>query len=274
MIVGFCWPTPGTQESGYWGELMDKMKENTRATHIRTNFDHRRTDSILGHVMNIRDHGFEVLPILDFDYERPANGPYADFCAAVSRDCNFSYVELGNEPHTLHRMDSMRYAEVFNAGAHAIRDAGLSTKILIASESTQPIAKPIGYWDQVRHIVPTELYDGIAIHPYRNPQPPRYTRFGTREAEFAYYRSTAPGKEVHVTEFGWDLRGGVNEAIQAGYIYEELTIQEQMGAASAYVYTVTEAKPPNDQLFGLTDYQYHVKPACHAIARFQEERGL
>ena len=46
---------------------------------------------------------FSILPILDFDYDNPAIGAYADFCGRVVSSLGFEEVELGNEPHTLAR---------------------------------------------------------------------------------------------------------------------------------------------------------------------------
>lgn len=277
MIVGICWPASSVdQRTNYDGALMDLIRERTLASHLRTDFDHRRgVDEAIEITQHINAHGFKVLPILRWDYKNPSAGAYAQFCPEVARQGSYDYVELGNEPHTFQHIEPKEYADVFIAGARAIRESGISTKILIACEAVQAIGKKIDYFQKVRRLVPVELYDGLAVHPYRNPMPATsHKGFSSREDEANYYRSQSPGKEVHITEVGWDLQNGVDESLQAQYIYDELQIQEQVGSVSAFIYSYTEDPNEPKFRFGITDSKQQPRTACDAIRRFQVERNF
>lgn len=234
------------------------------------NFHHRRPD-VLETVMHVRDNGWEVLPVLDFDYDKPDLRAYGEFCAQVAP--LFLAVELGNEPYMLHRMHPRRYAEVFNVGARAVNSTS-AAEIYIACEATKPVAKRIDYFHEVERHVDPAFWDVAAIHPYRNPMTPSYSPMGSRKAELAYYQSQMPhGKGVAVTEVGWDLRDGVTPELQAQYTYEELCIWESLGVSSVYVYAHTEPPPPTRQAFGIFDSEWRVRPVAEAMSKFQQERG-
>jgi hypothetical protein len=273
MDVGICWPSDGATAQPLFDVLvLDVLKESTGATHLRINLDHRRgVQECAMHVEHIRTTGWEVLPILDFDYKNPSVGSYSEFCEEIVKECGFETVELGNEPHTLHKMDPSRYADIFKAGAAGVGDSMMSTEILIACEPTKPPGERVDFFDKARRQVPVELYDGLAIHPYRNPMGPSFSRFGSRIAEAGYYRAQAPGKSIHVTEVGWDLKNGVNEQSQADYTYQELRTWKELGAESVYIYAFMDGGP--GYKFGILDENRQPRPVAAAIKRFQTEQG-
>jgi hypothetical protein len=272
VIIGICWPTPGAQPQPLPEDRLRLLREQTLATHLRINLHHDQpaADQM---VTAARAAGLEVLPILDFDYAWPDCTRYARFCAEIVGRHRFPAVELGNEPHILHDMPPDAYAAVFTAGAASVRELELPTQIYIAGEITKPIGVPIDYFRRVRDHVPESLYDVVAIHPYRNPEPPSCAPFGTRARELQHYQSAVPdGKGIAVTEVGWDLRSGVTEALQASYLREELAIWGQLGVDAVYVFQHTD--PPGRAGFGLFTADWSPRPAAAALAELQRSRGL
>jgi len=272
MNTGICWPTPGTQYEPLPATLLALVKQTTLATHLRINLHHRKpgADEMIG---SAQDAGFVVLPILDFDYGAPDSEAYEQFCFDLTRTHRFPAVELGNEPSILQHMNPLDYARIFTAGAKGVRGAGTATQIYTAAEITKPIGHRIDFFHKWRELVLENLWDVVAIHPYRNPMPQQYSPFGNRQAELAYYQAQIPdGKGVAVTEVGWDLRDGVDLDRQAAYVYEELRTSAALGLDACYIYQHTD--PPANKGFGVFDHQWNPRPAAHAIARFQRERGV
>lgn len=271
MIVGVCFPTPGKEAQPLPdASKLRELKDRTRATHLRMNFHHDRPD-VLETVQHVRDNGFDVLPILDFDYDRPDVDTYARFCARVAP--LFLAVEMGNEPYMLHRMDARKYAHVASAGAKGVTSTS-SAQIYVACEATKPIVKPIDYWRQVERYLDPAMWDVAAIHPYRNPLTPSHAPMGSRKAELWHHQKQMPyGKGVAITEVGWDIRDGVTPELQAQYTYEELCVWEGLGVDAVYVYAHTEPPPPTDRAFGIFDHEWRARPVADAIGKFQQERG-
>lgn len=272
MVVGVCWPSSGPEPQPLFdGSILDLLRESTGATHLRINLDHRRgPDECLDHVAHIRSHGFEVLPILDFDYSGPDVTGYAQFCAAMAG--HFPVVELGNEPSTMHRMDPREYADVFMAGSSAVRASGPEPQVLIACEAVKAPGKRSDYFARILRDVPRDAFDGLAIHPYRNPNPPQWSAFNSRQLETQYYRSQALGKPLHVTEVGWDLKNGVTPELQAEYTYQELITWQELAAQAVYVFAFMDEQGNHDYDFGILDRQRNPRPVAAAIKRFQKER--
>lgn len=272
LSVGLCWPSPGTQYEPLPASLLALVKQTTLATHLRINLHHRKqgVDEMVG---DATDAGFTVLPILDFDYGQPDLDAYGQFCYDVVRAHRFPAVELGNEPSILQHMSPMDYAKVFTAGARGVRAAGTPTQIYTAAEVTKPIGNRISFFHEWRQLVLENLWDVLAIHPYRNPMPQAYSPFGSRQSELSYYQSQMPeGKGVAVTEVGWDLRDGVDLDRQAAYVYEELRTSAQLGLDACFIYQHTD--PPSNTGFGVFDHEWNARPAAHAMGRFQRERGI
>ncbi len=271
MIVGICWPTPGTQPQPLPPEHLKLLRDSTRATHLRINVHHDQpaADQM---ITAARAVGFEVLPILDFNYESPDLKSYAEFCQSFVHRHGFPAVELGNEPHIMHQLRPEHYAAVFVAGAAAIRDLKQNCQIYIAGEITKPIGKKIRYFRDVRMHVPDSLYDVVAIHPYRNPKPPSHAPFANRRRELEYYQSQVPhGKGIAVTEVGWDLRDGVTEDSQARFLAEELSIWLDLGVDAVYVFQHID--PPEKASFGLFTADWKERPAARAIGNWVLERS-
>ena len=267
LQVGVCWPTPGTEAEPLPFDLLDRLMEATKATHLRIDLHHRKP-GVDEMVQQANDAGFTVLPILDFDYEHPELELFAGFCDHMVRRHGFPAVEIGNEPYILHKMPAELYARVFNAGAKAIRETGIPCQIYMAAEATKPIAHPIDMLGKVLTHVDPELWDCLAIHPYRNPMPPAYSPMGGRKAELEWYQGQVPtGKGIVVTEVGWDLRDGVDLDRQGQYILSELHTWETLGVDGVYIYQHTD--PPSNKGFGIFDHEWNERPAAEAIKLFQ-----
>jgi hypothetical protein len=111
------------------------------------------------------------------------------------------------------------------------------------------------------------LFDAVAIHPYREPGSPTVSRYGTRRREYETWRDEAGGKPLVVTEVGWLVGQNVSEEKQADYIFEELAINSGVDIESTYIYAHSE-DPRRD--FGVFHIDGTPRPAAFRIAQFQE----
>src|SRR5689334_12037381 len=128
MIVGIVWPMPFKDSVSMLDpNILDGLRAS-RATHIRINADYRHTE-IDQIVAQIREAGFEVLPILDLDYDRPDIPAYLDFCDALIERHQFPMVELLNEPKTMQKMSSSSYREILNATGERLQKCRPQTRL-------------------------------------------------------------------------------------------------------------------------------------------------
>lgn len=268
MIVGIVWPLNPTDplDPAFLATL-----RATKATHLRSNLNYRNPNArlIFGQA---QDAGFQLLPILDLDYDHIDVHAYAQFCGTITGEFKFDVVEILNEPRIMHekQVPPARYAEIVAAASAEIRNSSPLTKIAVAGEMMQPDRKgpkEIDYFEDFRSALGSDAgYDLVAIHPYREPSPPETTRFKTRSQEYRHWQEIAQ-KPIIVTEVGWHL-GNVSEAQQADYLLRELQINRDAGIGATYIYA-HRADPSWD--FGLYRVDGSARPAVDAIARFQDQ---
>jgi hypothetical protein len=265
MIVGICWPTPGPQGSMDPGFL--KKLARTRATHLRVDLDYRNPNAA-AIVEQAREAGFEVLPVLDLDYDHVELQPYLDFCQQIVEAHRFPAVEILNEPRILHGWSPDKYAQVFTAASERIRQL---TRVVIAGDflKADRNGPNIDSWFS-RVKVPEDSFDAVAIHTYRNPGRPSATKNGTRRKEHGVWQRQARGKPMIVTEVGWQPTRGMDEHQMGDCIIEELLINEALGIEATYVYAHMQ-DPSRD--FGLFRTDQTPRPAAFRIAQFQGLHG-
>lgn len=268
MHVGIVWPTPwsGTPPD-IRGTLLDKLP-TTGATNLRLNLDYRNPQAS-DLVAAAREVGFEVLPILDLDYQQPDIPAYCDFCEAIVERERFPIVEILNEPKTMEGMSARTYREIATAAATRLQRFRPSTRIAVAGDFIRFDRKgpKIDQWLRAA-CLPSGLFDLIAVHPYREPSAPTITRFGSRANEYRDFRRQLDGLPLIVTEVGWNL-AEVSEETQAAYLYEELSINRQCGIEATYIYSMVSEQ---DTGMGLFRHDQTPRPAVEAVARFQREQ--
>ncbi len=201
-------------------------------------------------------------------------------------------VEMGNEPGGYSDAD---YRTLFERAASGIRMA--DPKLLIASCAV--FAKPSGkYHKNVETLTGLEsLYDVLNVHSYpmlegyptwrrSYPEDPRLT-FLTDIADVITWRDKhAPGKQVWLTEFGYDAttkpqqREGtfskwedVTDEQQAQYLVRSILVLAEIPLDRAYIYWFNDNDEPQVHgASGLTR-NYVPKPAFHAVAHFYGALG-
>jgi hypothetical protein len=195
------------------------------------------------------------------------------------------YVELGNEPGLI---DDANYRILFEAMAKGIREG--NPKLKIATCNIE-VGKSDRYWKGTDCLTDlNDLYDVLRIHRYaiaeqwpvwrrtypENPQVPYLSHI----QELLDWRDKqAPGKEVWVSEFGWDAstqepdpKGewakwkDSTDDEQARWLVRSFLLFSGMGVEKAFVYFFND----NDEAklhaaSGLTR-NYQPKPAYHAVA--------
>jgi len=280
MRTGLCWPTPGPDGAVERG-LLARIRDELPLDVIRVNLDHRnpRVAEIIG---EIREHGFEPLAILDLDYDAlkswpaddrfgPLLWPYLEFCIDTVTRFGLREVEVLNEPDILHKLDPGLYGAVCNAVGSELKRRALDVTVIAAADMLTAHRKGSRrreWWGEARTWLRPDLYDAVAVHPYRNPGPPDAARpFGTRKNEFDWIRYVAQ-KPVYVTETGWNLRE-TSEADHAAYLARELDWCRKGGAVLTALYA--HVGTPNGDDWGLFDGRdWRPRPAVQAVRQWIE----
>lgn len=236
---------------------------------------------------NLPVEGWEDFPA---DAERYAR-EFAAFFGPSSRGWVTS-AEVGNEPGHYSDED---YARLFEAFASGLRAGDPKLKILtsnlVVGESTQ-YAKNI---ELMRDF--GELYDVLKVHAYAQvegwptwrrsyPEDPEIDFLTNVQAVIDWRDAHAPGKEVWVTEFGWDATTapqetegtfkdwiGSTETEQARYLVRAFLCFSAMDVQRAYIYFFNdENKASVHASSGLTR-NYAPKPSFHAVAHLRATLG-
>lgn len=257
MWIGLCWPRPGEAFDPHL-LLLTKEYLGANVTLLRFDADYRDGYSS-ALTQQVLDAGWIPLPVLDIDYPGitraartndfdDALWPFLDHAIRLAETFGLPAIEVLNEPRIMAEthggaMTPNVYAAICNAVGDEYARRGLSTKVIAAGDMLQPDRKgprPIKWWEEAWMGLNSELYYGVAVHPYREPGKPSVSRFSSREAEFAWIHAAAGGKPVWVTETGWRVgSGGVTEAQQADYLAQELAYCETGGAEGVCVYAHT-----------------------------------
>lgn len=276
MIAGLVYPVPYPETDTPDVAFLRLARETTGLTHLRFNLDYRNPHADRM-VDGVQEASWQPWPILDGPMPAWRGSsphqwpdlirPYVLFAIRACTAWRFPYVELLNEPRTLGGLRPEFYAALVNATSQELRTYAPETHIVVAGEMIRadrqgPKRDAKTWWWPFLRAVNPQMFDGVAIHPYRNPGSPQATRDHSRQHEHAWYqkqsRMLSNDTEVHGTEVGYDLRDGVDEFRQAAYLVEELTVQERVGMSSCFLYA-------HQGPFGLFREDQSPRPAAHAI---------
>lgn len=193
--------------------------------------------------------------------------------------------EIGNEPG---KYDDATYRKLFEAMAGGIRAGDPKMRIATCAAN---LGKSGSYSKSVDCLVGLEaLYDIVSIHNYAEIAPwPTWARSYAEDPKIPYLseiRSVltwrnqhAPGKEVWLTEFGWDASTkpapatgtfskwiGSTETEQALWTVRGYMVLAATGLDRAYLYFFNDEDTP--QLHGSSGLtrNFVPKPAFHATA--------
>ena len=196
MIIGFNYPTP-IQDNAYSSNHHRTLLDEVRPDSIRFAFHHLEQDQAK---LILDTHGDNtVIPIIDGDYDawQPdlrANEQWAKRLTSELAG-RAPFLEVWNEPWTLHRMDPYKYAQVVKA----VRQ-GTNLPIAIAGDFVRPGGwfHPdwMRWWGRVVSSLDDEDFQLVSVHPYRACEPyrsiMRWPNYAHRNPGiFGWWRCTA-----------------------------------------------------------------------------------
>jgi hypothetical protein len=197
-----------------------------------------------------------------------------------------SSMEIGNEPS---KYDEAKYRTLFEAMARGVR-AG-DPKLKIATCAVSAAAKPDEWSKPLSAVAGLEdLYDVLNMHSYPFKEHwPTWRRSYPEDSSIPFLRDVtalidwrdahAPGKEVWLTEFGYDSATrppaangpwakwvGVSDDEQARYIVRSFLALSATGVDRAYLYFFNDKDQP--QLHGASGItrDFHPKASFYALS--------
>jgi serine/threonine-protein kinase ATR len=203
-----------------------------------------------------------------------------------------SSVEIGNEPS---KYTQAQYREVFQNMARGLREGDAKLKIAtcaVMTGKTDEWSKPLSAVAGLE-----ELYDVLNIHSYPFAEAwPTWRRSHPEDPSIRYLKAIedlvrwrdehAPGKQVWLTEFGYDSATkppaangpwkqwvGVSDEQQAQYILRSFLLLSAMPIDRAYLYFFDDHDEP--QLHGASGItrNFQPKPSFYAMAQLFRALG-
>jgi hypothetical protein len=194
-------------------------------------------------------------------------------------------IEIGNEPG--HYSDA-QYRSLFENMARGLRQGDPKLRISTCATVTGPSEKYAKSLASVKGLEP--LYDIINLHTYAfaeqyptwrrsYPEDPAIKYLTPVKNTIAWRNANAPGKEIWITEFGWDASTkpppatgdfskwmSSTDAQQAQYLVRSFLVFSAMDVDRAYIYFFNDSDEP--QLHGSSGItrNFSPKPAFHAVA--------
>ena len=201
-------------------------------------------------------------------------------------------IEIGNEPG---KYDDATYRKLFTAMASGAREGDPRLRIATCAANLGPSGRYSKTVDLLTGLEP--LYDIVNIHQYaeitgwptwrRSYAEDPKTKFLENIGHVLKWRDQhAPGKEVWLTEFGWDATTkpnlptgdfakweGSTETQQAQWIVRAYLVLAATSLDRAYLYFFNDDDTP--QLHGSSGLtrNFQPKPAFHAVAHLQRTLG-
>ncbi len=203
-----------------------------------------------------------------------------------------SSAEIGNEPG---KYDDETYKKVFENMAKGLREGDPKMLVVTCNTTTgksHDYAKSLTCFENFE-----KLYDVINIHTYAQVEGwPTWKRSYPEDASIPYLKDItdtvawrekhAKGKQIWVTEFGWDASTkpapktgdfakwqGSTETQQAQYIVRSFLIFARMPVDRAYIYFFDDNDEPQVHGSSGLTRKFQPKPSFHAVAHLQKTLG-
>jgi hypothetical protein len=192
-------------------------------------------------------------------YYPPVNPQdYADFCAFAAKrwGAGLAAIELWNEPNgnfLIASNQAAAYAKLVRAAYPAIKAVAPTLPVLISMAGTD-----INFLSQLYADGVKGYYDGIAVHPYYQPNLTGLKAFR------AYELSQGVQAPLWVTEVGWSssVYGGQTQAADISSALTQLAALPYVAAAEVYDMRDGGTDPTDaEDHFGLFDVNLDPKPA-------------
>ncbi|MGV3486720.1 MAG: hypothetical protein ACO1RT_20040 [Planctomycetaceae bacterium] len=240
---------------------------------------------------------FETLPADSWkDMPRDAHRYGQSFAKAFGPSSPLAVVEsveIGNEPG---KYSDESYRLVFENMATGLREA--DPKLRIATCNVN-VGDSGDYHKSVKCVEGLEaLYDVLNVHTYAMleqwptwkrsyPEDPMLPAFVRDVDELIEWRNTlAPGKEIWVTEFGWDSSTktpasdgdfakwqGNSDVEQAQWLVRSFFLFATRDVARAYIYFFNDSDEPKLHAASGLTRDYQPKPSYHAVSHLYRTLG-
>ncbi len=251
---------PATLGDGYDPIFHRQLQEQVGAHGVRMGMDWRDPANIQQSKLHT-SQGSTLVPILDFDYQNPrANQTAAHAVSLIhalqNYDIHCPFMEIGNEPYTLHRMPALEYAKV----VRSVVD-NTDYPMAIAGDFLRPgmwlHSSWLNWWRRVvDYLVMWNVWDrihSVAIHPYKQYNPAltrihwpskahqwKWLRKFHSDKTRSFYESETlkelcGGKPYTNTEFGWDGLG-ISQTQQAKWVLSEFEFSKIEGLQTVALY--------------------------------------
>lgn len=238
---------------------------------------------------------FDSIPIeewKDIPQEGEAYGEsFAYFFGPSNLDLVTS-IEIGNEPS---KVPDDKYREMFQAMATGIRKGDPKMAIAtcaVALGTKDPYSKDVKCLDGL-----SSLYDALNVHTYAfkkawptwersNPEDPSISYLTQPQGIIDWRNQNAPGKQVWITEFGYDSTTkpnkttgdfkdwvGVTDAEQAQFIVRSYLMFADMDIDRAYLYWFNDSDEPTLHASSGITRNYQPKPSYYAMAHLLKTLG-
>lgn len=216
---------------------------------------------------------------------------FARFFGPSSRNL-VTAVEIGNEPGHL---DDRQYRTIFQNMAKGLRAGDPKMKVVTCAAINGKSHQYAKSLECVKGL--EDVYDVINVHSYAQVKGwPTWQRSYPEDASIAYLKDiqdaidwrnqNAPGKEVWLTEFGWDCTTkpnpaegdfkdwmGNTDSEQARYLVRSWLVFSAMDLDRAYMFWFNDTDQPQVHgASGLTR-DYLPKPSFWAVAHLQATLG-
>lgn len=202
-------------------------------------------------------------------------------------------VEIGNEPG--HYSDE-QYRQVFRSMTEGVRAGDPKLKVVTCN---MIVGKSGKYEKSVDCVAGLEsLYDVLSIHTYAMaeqwptwkrsyPEDPGIEFLKSVEALIAWRNEKTPGKEIWVTEFGWDATtkpnhpsgdfakwaGNVSDEQQAQYLVRAFLVFASMDVDRAYLYFFNDSDEPSFHASSGITRNFTPKPSFYALGHLLRTLG-
>jgi len=246
--------------------------------------------------------GFEIDACLMFDNVPPARWKemaadsraygkaFAEFFGPSAKTPLVSAIEVGNEPA---KYSDAQYRTLFEGMASGVRAGDPKMKIATCAVMT---GKPDQWSKPMSAIAGLEaLYDVLNIHSYAMTEKwPTWRRSYPEDPSIAYLKQVqsvvdwrnqhAPGKEVWLTEFGYDSTTktpegewkkwvGVSDEQQAQYIVRSFLVLSAMDIERAYLFFFNDKDEAKLHAASGITRDFKPKPSFHAMAHLYRSLG-
>lgn len=267
-LVGVCWPNtgPGTLEP----PLLRKIRLlGVNALRVHATQHNPEWKPLIAGVAAQDLWPIVILDLAAGDFDQELAQAEAFMPELFAAAPWLPVVELCNEPSG--RFTAEQYAEIVRRLIPAIRAVSSTVTILVAAECFDfGSGRAHAFWSALKNLVPADLFDAVAIHPYRNPKPWWWSTWGSRETEWKAVVA-ATRRRVFVTEVGWHATEDA-----ALNLPNEIDLLRSLGAEAICIYAMV-TRPGEWGLFdddGTATGGWRLTPAAAAIAHYLQEKPL